>query len=133
MKKLIVNKELLNDYTTLSIVFENVDAYSIPVKDILDLYCEAELTNKKDNTYTTSDGFIKISARASQTIEESVLRDNSVGTERDTRLKERNTGKTIVKIDEKPPMVQNSIANIDIRTKTSFLSSVSSTFLCLNK
>ncbi len=89
MKKIIVNKELLGKYQSLLVVLENCDVYEIATEDILDVYCEVELINKKKNEYRTGDGFIKIAARASQTAECSVLRDDEIGTEWDHRLKER--------------------------------------------
>lgn len=89
MEKIVVNKELLKEYKSLLVVLENCDVYEIDVEDILDVYCVAELIDKKKCEYRTDDGFIKIAAKASNTIECSVLKDNEIGTEWDHRLKER--------------------------------------------
>ena len=89
MERIVVNKEFLKGYKSLLVVLENCDVYEIVTEDILDIYCEIELIGKKKNEYRTSDGFIKISASASQTVESLVLRDDEIGTECDHRLKER--------------------------------------------
>jgi hypothetical protein len=89
MEKIVIDKGVLKEYKSLLVVLENCDVYEIDVEDILDVYCEAELIEKKNCEYHTSDGFIKISARASQAVECSVLRDQEIGTKRDHRLKER--------------------------------------------
>ena len=89
MEKIVIDKEVLKEYKSLLVVLENCDVYEIDVEDILDAYCEAELIDKKNCEYRTSDGFIKISARASQAVECSVLRNQEIGTEWDHRLKER--------------------------------------------
>ena len=89
MEKIVVDKELLKEYKSLLVVLENCDVYEIDVEDILDIYCVAELIDKKKCEYRTDDGFIKIAAKASNTIECSVLKDNEIGTEWDHRLKER--------------------------------------------
>lgn len=89
MEKIVVDKELLKEYKALLVVLENCDVYEIDVEDILDVYCVAELIDKKNCEYRTDDGFIKIAAKASNTIECSVLKDNEIGTEWDHRLKER--------------------------------------------
>ena len=89
MEKIVVDKELLKEYKSLLVVLENCDVYEIDVEDILDVYCVAELIDKKKCEYRTDDGFIKIAAKASNTIECSVLKDNEIGTEWDHRLKER--------------------------------------------
>ena len=89
MEKMIIKKEFLSGCKTLSIGFENCDDYKIDVADIIDVYCEAERIDGCRNEYRTRDGFIKISARASDVVEASVLQDKLVGTEWDCRLKER--------------------------------------------
>ena len=89
MEKLIIDKSYLNGYKSLLVVLENCDVYEIEAEDILDIYCEAELIDKRKNEYRTDDGFIKIAAKASNTIECSVLESNEIGTEWDHRLKER--------------------------------------------
>lgn len=89
MEKIIIDKEFLKGYKSLLVVLENCDVYEIATEDILDIYCEIELIGKKKNEYRTGDGFIKISASASQTVESLVLKDDEVGTEWDHRLKER--------------------------------------------
>lgn len=89
MEKVVIDKEFLKGYKSLLVVLENCDVYEIAAEDILDIYCEVELIGKKKNEYRTGDGFIKISARASQTAECSVLRNDEIGTEWDHRLKER--------------------------------------------
>ena len=89
MKKLLINNELLKYYKTLVISLENCDVYEIAVEDILDIYCVTEKIDKKKNEYQTNDGFIKISARASNTIESCVSQNHEIGTEWDYRLKER--------------------------------------------
>lgn len=89
MKKMIINKELLNNYKTFLIGFENCDVYEIGVEDILDVYCEAELIDDKNNVYRTNDGFIKIANRASKTVECLFLENKETGTNWDYRLKER--------------------------------------------
>ena len=89
MEKLIIDKSCLNEYKSLLVVLENCDAYEIDTKDILDIYCEAEPIDKKKDEYRTKDGFIKIAAKASNTIECFVLKSNEIGTEFDHRLKER--------------------------------------------
>lgn len=89
MKKIIVNKELLRCYKTLLVVLENCDVYEIAVDDVLDIYCVAKQIGEQKNKYRTNDGFIKIAARASQTIECLVSRNHEIGTELDYRLKER--------------------------------------------
>ena len=89
MKKMIINKEALSDYKTLSLALENCDVYEIPVEDILDIYCIAEPTEEERNEYQTKGGFIKIAASASQTIECTISSNHEIGTEFDHRLKER--------------------------------------------
>ena len=89
MEKIVIDKGVLKEYKSLLVVLENCDVYEIDVEDILDVYCVAELIDKKKCEYRTDDGFIKISARASQAVECSVLRDQEIGTEWDHRLKER--------------------------------------------
>ena len=89
MKTILIDKEFLKGYETLLVVFENCDAYEINVADVLDIYCEATLINQKENEYYANDGFIKISAKASKTIESYVLRESKMGTEWDYRLQER--------------------------------------------
>ena len=89
MEKIVINKEFLSGYKTLSIGFENCDDYKIDVADIVDVYCEVERIDGGRNEYRTRDGFIKISARASDVVETSVLQNEWVGTEWDCRLKER--------------------------------------------
>lgn len=89
MKTIVIDKEFLKGYQTLLIGLENCDVYEISVEDIIDIYCEVTLINEKKNEYRTDDGFIKISKKASNTIESSVLRDNETGTKWDHRLKER--------------------------------------------
>ena len=66
MEKIVIDKGVLKEYKSLLVVLENCDVYEIDVEDILDVSCEAELIDKKNCEYRTSDGFIKISARASQ-------------------------------------------------------------------
>ena len=89
MKNIVVDKEFLKGYDTLLIGLENCDVYEINVADILEIYCEATLITPKKNVYGTIDGFIKISAKASNTVECFVLRNNKMGTQCDYRLKER--------------------------------------------
>ena len=89
MKTIVINKDFLKDYKTLLIGLENCDVYEISVTDILDIYCEATLMSKKGKLYRTDDGFIKIAASASATVESWVLRENEMGTEWDHRLRER--------------------------------------------
>ena len=87
---MIVNKEVLKEYNSILLVLENCDAYEIPVADILDISCEIIPIGKRDNGYRTDDGFIKISSRAKDTIECSILKNKEdIGTEWDCRLKER--------------------------------------------
>ena len=86
---LTINKEFLQDYKSITIVLENCDAYEIVVEDILDIFCKAEWKKDKERDYyVTQDGFIKISERAKDLIEETVA-DEEIGTEWDYRLKER--------------------------------------------
>ena len=89
MEKLIINKEFLQGYETLSIGLENCDVYELDVADILDISCVATAKAVKSKEYCTQDGFIKISARAAQAVEVSVLRENTLETEWDQRLRER--------------------------------------------
>ena len=89
MEKIVIDKGALKEYNSLLVVLENCDVYEIDVEDILDIYCVAEPIGKKNGEYRTSDGFIKISAKASQTVECSVLRNDAIGTECDHRFKER--------------------------------------------
>ncbi len=89
MKKILVNKKFLSNYKTLSIVLENCDLYEIDAKDVLDIFCEAKLISEKGKKYETIDGFIKISANASQTKEYSVLKYPETRTDWDYSLKER--------------------------------------------
>ena len=86
---MLIDKELLRYYKTLLVVLENCDVYEIAVDDILDIYCEAKPIGEKKNEYSTNDGFIKIAACASQTIECTISRNHEIGTEWDQRLKER--------------------------------------------
>ena len=86
---MLVDKELLRYYKTLLVVLENCDVYEIAVDDILDIYCVAKPIGKKKNEYSTNDGFIKIAASASQTIECTISSNQEIGTEFDHRLKER--------------------------------------------
>lgn len=90
MEKILVNKELLSNYKSLLIVLENCDVYEIAVDDIIDIFCVAEPIDKDGKLYRSKDGFIKIAARASQTIERSISKDHKIiGTKLDCRLKER--------------------------------------------
>ena len=89
MEKIVIDKGALKEYKSLLLVLENCDAYEIGVEDILDVYCVAELIDKKENEYYTGDGFIKIAAKALNAVECSVLKNNEIGTEMDHRLKER--------------------------------------------
>lgn len=89
MEKIVINKEFLRECKTLSIGFENCDDYKIDVADIVDVYCEAVRVDGSRNEYRTRDGFIKISARASDVVETSVLQNDLGETEWDCRLKER--------------------------------------------
>ena len=88
-EKIIIDKEYLKEFESVLIVLENCDVYKISIEDIIDIYCEVTLINEKKNEYRTDDGFIKISKKASNTVESSVLRDNETGTKWDHRLKER--------------------------------------------
>jgi hypothetical protein len=85
MEKILVNRELLRHYKTLLVVLENCDVYEIAVDDVLDIYCVAKQIGKQKNEYRTNDGFIKIAARASQTIECFISRNHKIGTEWDLR------------------------------------------------
>lgn len=89
MKKIVVDKEYLKGYESLSVGLENCDVYKIDIEDILDVYCVAEKIGNSKKEYRTKDGFIRISARASQAVECSTLRNHEIGTECDHRLKER--------------------------------------------
>ena len=89
MKTIGIDKKFLKEYETLLVVLENCDIYEIDVADILDIDCVATLIKNKKNEYITDDGFIKIAARASTTVESRVLQDNAMGTKWDYRLKER--------------------------------------------
>ncbi|MBO7177673.1 MAG: hypothetical protein J6V69_01075, partial [Clostridia bacterium] len=84
MEKMIINKELLSDCSALLIALENCDVYEIDATDVIDLYCEVEQIGKSEREYRAKDGFIKISANASQNKERS-----GVSTELDCPLKER--------------------------------------------
>lgn len=86
---MLVDKELLKHYKSLLVVLENCDVYEIAVEDILDIYCEAKPIGKMKNAYSTNDGFIKIAASASQTIECTISSNHQIGAEWDRRLKER--------------------------------------------
>ena len=86
---MVIDKEFLKGYKSFLIVFENCDVFEIDMADILDVYCVAELVNEREKEYRTHDGFIKISAKASDAIERSVLKRNEIGTEFDIRLKNR--------------------------------------------
>ena len=86
---MLVDKELLKYYKSLLVGLENCDVYEIAVDDILDIYCEAKPIGKNKNEYFANDGFIKIAASASQTIECTISRKHEIGTEFDHRLKER--------------------------------------------
>ena len=88
-EKIIIDKEYLKGFKSILIVFENCDVYELKIADILDIDCVVKRMCNSINEYRTRDGFIKIAARASQTIESRVLRDNKMGTEWDHRLKER--------------------------------------------
>ena len=89
MEKIVIDKGTLKEYNSLLVVLENCDAYEIDVEDVLDVYCVAEPIIKKNGEYRTSDGFIKISARASQTVECSALHNDEMRTERKWRFIER--------------------------------------------
>lgn len=89
MKKILINKELLANYKTLSVVLENCEVYEIDVKDVLDIFCEAKLISETGKKYYTADGFIKISSNASQTKESYVLRYPEIHAGMDYSLKER--------------------------------------------
>lgn len=88
MNKMLINKELLSEYKELLIVLENCDVYEIPVDDILDVFCEAEAINN-GKLYRTTDGFIKISAKASQTMESFDLKNHKTNEDSYYTLKER--------------------------------------------
>lgn len=89
MEKIVIDKDYLKGYKTLSIVLENCDVYEIDAEKILDIYCIAKKIGNSKKEYRTNDGFIKISAMASQAVECSTLRNHEIGTEWDHRLKER--------------------------------------------
>lgn len=88
MEKMVVNKQLLSSYKLISIGLENCDVYEIAIQDVLDIYCEAELISNSVG-YFVLDGFVKISSRASQTLEAFDLRKNRTDSEFYYRLKER--------------------------------------------
>lgn len=88
-EKITVNKELLKGCNSLLIVLENCDTYTVAAEDVLDVYCQATRISKDGNEYRTPDGFIKIAARASETVENFVLREGKADTEWSQRLKER--------------------------------------------
>lgn len=89
METIVIDKEFLEGYKTLLVGLENCDVYEIKVADILDIYCKATLMNEKKNEYQTDDGFIKISVKASKTVESSILKSNVKEPLWDYRLKER--------------------------------------------
>lgn len=89
MEKIIVDKEFLEGYKSLSVALENCDVYDICVEDILDIYCEAELIAKNGNEYRTKGGFIKISASASEAPESFAAKNHEIDMEWDHCLKER--------------------------------------------
>ena len=88
-EKIIIDRNEIKKYKSLLIVLENCDVYEIAVEDVLDIYCEAVLNSEKGEFYRAYDGFIKISSRASQTVESWVLRGNEIGRKWDIRLKAR--------------------------------------------
>ncbi len=88
-KKIIINKEFLKDYESLSIGLENCDVYKISTLDILDIYCQALLVHENDKIFCADDGFIKISASAKDTIESSTAKNNLIGSNFDLRLRQR--------------------------------------------
>ena len=89
-EKIVIDKEYLKDFKSILIGLENCDVYEIDACDILDIYCEATyITQKKREYHRTDDGFIKIAAKASKTVESWILRGNAMGTKWDYRLKER--------------------------------------------
>ena len=53
MEKIVINKEFLSGYKTLSIGFENCDDYKIDVADIVDVYCEVERIDGGRTQYYT--------------------------------------------------------------------------------
>lgn len=84
-----IDKNFLKEYKSLLIVLENCDVYEISTEDILDVYCKAKSADDKKNRYSTDEGFIKISARASKTKESFVRSSNEMEGEWDHCLKER--------------------------------------------
>lgn len=88
-KKIVVDKEYLKGFKSILIVLENCDVYEIFIKDILDVYCEATLISKKENTYRAEDGFIKIAACAKDSVESFVAKNKEIGNEWDYRLRNR--------------------------------------------
>jgi len=88
MQKLVVNKQMLADFDYLLLVLENCDCYQVAVADILDIYCVAEKSTA-NSIYRATEGFVKISHRASQTKECLVIANDLVGTETDIPLCER--------------------------------------------
>lgn len=89
MKNMIIDKEFLNGYKTFTIVFENLDVYTIDIEDILDIYCEVNPSSERNEAYATNDGFIKISSRVAHVEEQSSLKYNEEDPEWPTHLKER--------------------------------------------
>lgn len=89
MEKIIVDKEFLKEYKSLSVVLENRDVYDIGMEEILDIYCEVEPIDKKSHECRTRDGYIKIAASASQMAERFALKNHETSAEWYHCLKER--------------------------------------------
>jgi len=87
MEKIIINKEFLKDYETLTLFFENLDIYEINVNDIIDIYCEVESLTSNIK-YKANNGFIKIKSKTviskknSQNNNTFIIEDDYILTER---------------------------------------------------
>lgn len=73
METMVVNNEFLKGYKNLSVVLENGDVFEFDVHEILHVNCSITALDKKGKAYFSDDGVIKISEKAMQKVEKSVL------------------------------------------------------------
>ena len=73
MKKLILNKSVLQKYEKVTLGFADGESCEIAVADVLELYCEATPIEGMANEFKTSDGFIRIAGRAAKSERGAIL------------------------------------------------------------
>lgn len=89
MQKIVIDKNFIKKYESVTVMLENCECYKISTNDIIDVYCESELIDKHNREYRTNDGFLKIAARTSQTKECFLLHNSLSGPQRGQGLRAR--------------------------------------------